>query len=150
MPLRSSILDKLRRIRAEAEFWGERFPVGASEAAISDLRGRCHAELSYSLPERHAAFLRIVDGLDFNGFVIYSSGGSGSDCEDLVHANLLWRDDPFKADFVIMAESGIDLFGHRPATGELFCADRTSFDVFERYASVDDLIEAVLDHMINV
>ncbi len=149
MSLKPSLASKLDRILSEARRWREAVPRGASDAEISVLEARCRAELRYPLQEQHAAFLRTVDGLDFNGFLIYGAGRTSSALGSFVDVNLLWRDDPSKAEFVIMAESGIDLFGHCPVTGELFCADRTGLDVMERYASVDDLIEAVLDRMID-
>ena len=63
--------EKLAEIAQEKSLYEEKVNSGASEDEIRLLRGEMVKELQQELPEGYAGFLETVNGLEFNGFILY-------------------------------------------------------------------------------
>jgi hypothetical protein len=138
----------LARIQADQRRAGEAKRARASEAAIADLSVRIQTILGLTLPPDYADFLRLSDGLEYNGLVLYDCA---STCEEPTHGfwqgvvatNLMWRDGPRAPGLLYLGETDMDLVGvdnaHRFLT-----IDRISDDITDNYPSFAALFAALM------
>ncbi|WP_225768824.1 YrhA family protein [Inquilinus sp. Marseille-Q2685] len=140
----------LNQIKAERVKWGDHTPSGASEECLSRISGQISQEFGYMLDPGHLNFFRLCDGLDNNGYLIYSSGcNSEANVEDLISANRAWHEDSEKKIYTFIAESGDSLFCHNNNRGIYCMLDRYSLDEYEEYDSAEELLRSVLKKMID-
>lgn len=128
-------------------------PPGSPET-LEKLEKMAQAVFSRGLPPEYAEFLKHMDGLNWNGLMIYASSmrvaadPENSFIQGFVEANLLWRDyDPNKA-YLIFAESGLSKYVFNIATSEYQILDRSSMERVKSVGSFEELItNAVTDHL---
>lgn len=150
MGSRSAFDDLLAPLEAAQAAVREQPQPGCGEARIETLRRRAEAELGHALPEDFCAFLRVRDGLNHNGLVIYSSetspivGNPTVSIQGVVEANLAWRDDAYFAYYLILGEGNLDLYVlHRPS-GDYHVIDRTPGNLIETHDSFRSLLATAL------
>jgi len=129
----------------------------ASEAALAALQARAQVALGVPVPAGYLTFLRLVDGLNWDGLFIYSSGPGPLVTEptvfvrDFVATNLAWRQaDPAAAARLYLAEDPELLYAYDPAGGaEPYLAyERASGTVNERFKSAEELLgRALIKHV---
>lgn len=117
----------------------------AAESDLTDLRRAAVTELGVDLPEPYLDLLRLADGVQFDGVIVYASHRApGDDAHtappDLVGSNLSLREADAFSDYVVFG--GADdllLVLHRP-TGEYQALDPFGLDADEVFDSFDALI----------
>src|SRR4026209_729318 len=94
----------------------------SSEAQIERLLERVRAELRTELPIEYLDFLRLTNGLDWNGVVIYASetlpitGHPDRFISGIVEMNLNYREDPRFEVLLVIGSNGMDLYTYRIST----------------------------------
>src|SRR5215831_12763554 len=127
-----------------------------SEEEIEQLRVRARAELSAEIPKDFTDFLRITNGLNFNGVFIYPSrttpiaGSPRIEMEGFVEMNLIWREgvDP-QGNYLFYADSDINLWGYNLAKAQYELRAKDCDDVEEVYESFDEMLVDVLRYSIE-
>src|SRR5215467_2446765 len=95
----------------------------ASEQEILELRRSAVAELGSDIPDGYAHFLRIINGLQFNGLCIYATRRTVVDVGTyqytlggFVDETLVWRSMADEgADLLVFGEGNIDIYVYNPA-----------------------------------
>jgi len=108
------------------------------------------------IAEDYADFLRITDGLNFNGVFIYpshtlpSSAHPGWYIDGLVEENLMWREavDP-EGTYLFYADSDINLWGYNLTTSQYELRAKDCDDVEEVYESFDAMLGDILRYSIE-
>jgi hypothetical protein len=140
----------LQEIGEALESANEASPPPCPPEALEKLEKMTQAVFSHGLPPEYAAFLQVMDGLDWNGLVIYASSTrpagepEGAFIQGFVEANLLWRDYEPNKEYLIFAESGLSKYAYNLAQAEYQILDRPSMAVVKSVASFDDLITEAL------
>jgi hypothetical protein len=127
-----------------------------SPEAAERLRFEARVELSCDLSGEYIDFLRITNGVEWNGLHIYASETSPlagyEDRNDMyiqgfVDANLDWRAYEPHRDYLYFANSGISLYAYNLVESRYEIQDQSSMDVAEVLPSFDHLIASALrDH----
>jgi hypothetical protein len=140
--------DVLERVRRDQQSAGELFRNGARADEIAGLRADLRMVLTVELPDDYANFLRLADGVDFDGIVFY---GTASDPAihtvfglGLVAANRLWRRTGENNDVLILGEDDMHLFVVSIATGTVERRDRVTAETTERFPGITAMITQVL------
>ena len=63
--------EKLEEIIQEKALYGEKVNSGALEKEIKVLNEKVAAELDVILPDEYIGVLEIINGIEYNGFMIY-------------------------------------------------------------------------------
>jgi hypothetical protein len=143
-----SVLEEVRKKRRDYDL--ENQP-GASPASLTKLREQARIELKMDVPEAYIRFLRLSDGLVWNGLEIYASekvplaGHTDRFIEGFVDANLDRRDVEACKELLIFGEGNIDLYVYNVHQRKHFILDRTSLDITEEADSFDSLIAKALE-----
>ena len=139
------------KILREAEY-GDRLPPPCPSAQLINVQKEAMAKLDVQLPEEYLEFLRVHDGLDWNGLQVYGAEDYESSPEKImgvVEVNLIRRDAPGWDEHLCLAESGDDSYGVRLEDGRFCGIDVVSGDVFEEYESFDHMISSVLRELLE-
>jgi hypothetical protein len=125
-----------------------------SEAGLASLRIRTKRELGCVLPDGYCALLRRVDGLDWNGLVVYASerqplaGASDGFIEGLVEGNLDFRDHEPMKEYLVFADDGVVLFTHNTTSNRYEVILRVGLTLLESFDSFDELLnDALAGHL---
>jgi hypothetical protein len=137
--------DPLTRIHAEQRIAGEQVSGPATPAACVALADRVQEAFAIVVPDAFLAFLQRCDGLDFNGLVLYGTGGTVHQrTPDLMAANTNWRANPALHDWLILGDNDTDLLAWHQPTGTCGRLDRVGLQQTETFPDVATMLERVL------
>lgn len=136
----------LKKVEQQASNYGETMQPPATEVMLNKLIEDSTKELQTTVPSDYLAFLRIMNGLDWNGMSIYactdavSADSSHARISGLIEANLNHRDIDVMQDFLVLGEDSMDVYVYDPKSKKYQARDRTAFDINETFNSFDDLV----------
>jgi hypothetical protein len=87
---------KLQEIVQEKNLYGEKINIGATESKIQLFIKAVKAELNVDLPNEYVKVLEVINGLEFNGFILYGIDQKLLDQEQnegiygLIEYNKIW------------------------------------------------------------
>lgn len=94
--------DKLQEIIQEKKIYGEKVNIGATEEEIAILFKQAKFEIDVDLPNDYAKILRLVNGLEFNGSILYGidqkllSKQPNQSINGLIEYNKIWYENEWK------------------------------------------------------
>lgn len=142
---------KLKKISKAEKEYGEELNNRASEAEVETLRTELKNRFKFELPKEYADVLKIVNGLEFNGYILYGideellEDTPENDIYGLLEMNSVWHEVEEQRVYLFLGESGTSWYVYHPETGEYIELDNPSGDVMEVYGSLDEM----LDHMLE-
>ncbi|MBG9598070.1 YrhA family protein [Bacillus mycoides] len=122
----------------------------ATDTEIGKLRERVKENFNVDLPSEYEEFLKIVNGLDFNGLVIYGVDPSLLDTErdelisGLMDTNEIWYENEFQKEYLFLGDSNIAWFCKNLSEGTYLELDKPSGTVMETYSDFNTMIEEAL------
>ena len=120
------------------------------EAQIERLREQARTELGDELPAAYLDFLRLSNGLDWNGLHFFAAettqlrGKRPGMIEGFVPANLGYRDVEEMRSFLIFGVSGMELYVYDKKNRDYRIQDTVSMDTYETYSDFDSLMTEAL------
>lgn len=140
----------IEQILVDQESHGEVGHGPATDEQITHASQQLGARFGAALPKDYARFLRRSNGLDYNGVLLYSAMDSGDEpgvgdfWYGLVAANATWREVSGHEGHLVLGEADMDLLTVAvDGTGPVL-RDKVSSDVNERFDSVAQAIESIL------
>ena len=129
------LLEKIERIESG---YGEKLNSPINLDKIKSLSENEINEVKIFIEQEYSRFLTKVNGLDFNGSVLY-----GLKTDDNCSAEVY---DFFEENkrFVFIGENNISWFVYNPNNDEYLELDMPSAEVVEKFNSLDDLLESFL------
>lgn len=121
-----------------------------SEQQIERLREQSRTELGDEVPEPYLDFLRLTNGLDWNGAQFFAAettqigGHRPGTIEGFVPANLGYRDVEEMRNFLVLGSSGMDTYVYDKKNRDYRVQDSVSMDTYETYADFGSLMTEVL------
>ena len=139
------IMEEMQLIKKQFDKYGIKIPSGCSDAMITDFLSDFEQEFNYTIDLGYIEFIRTLNGLEFNGFIIYpcvkNEENESVSGEDIIESNLTWIDgDESFMEKTVFAESDIDLYIKDLKTLDYQIVSKYSDEVFERFDSFEDLI----------
>jgi len=122
----------------------------ATEASLQHLCQRTRDELSAELPDGYLDFLRITDGLNWNGLFVYASDRNPAIntptifMQSFVENNLDWRSYEPHNNYLFYAEGDISLYGYNLVEKRYELQDRSSGDIISTFETFDEMITEAL------
>lgn len=147
--------DELDIIIREKSAYGEKVNRGASESIITLLKDKAAAELHTELPDGYPEFLLAVNGIEFNGYIIYGVDSTlpGSEPEQsicgFVENNLVWYENEWQMNYVFIGESSISWYVYDPEDKKYKKLDKPSGRCIMEYGSFDGMVEAILHNSLQ-
>lgn len=148
-----NLIDEVKRIASK---YNEILEPPCTEAKLKRLRERSRAELTTDVPNDYVDFLRIMDGLDFNGMLVYASeqttskDSSQAEIFGFVETNLMHRDVDVMRGYLVFGSDSLNIYVLDVRNNEYQVLDRASLDKATSFSSFDEMLEqAIKKHLIN-
>jgi hypothetical protein len=135
-------------LKAQAEKFGEKLEPPASRDELSNVEERAKVEFGIALPEEYLDFLRLADGLELNGLVVYGTKNSAIDPDgsqlDVLEMNRIARESRRAelSDNFIVGETSTGLLTFGRTNGSFQYRDRIGIDRVIEFSSFEEMLIA--------
>lgn len=150
----SNWLESLTSIRDIEVKYSETLRRAASDEEIAALKKEAIRKLGTTpLPHSYMTFLKQVNGLDFNGLVIYGVDGyllstASDDVYGFISMNEIWRENKEQKQYIFFADSSIAWYCLDLESNVYVELDKPSGTVMETYDSFDSLIYTAIQSVL--
>jgi hypothetical protein len=140
----------LKRVATEQRQAGSEPQPPSTDEELQGLVEDARQKLRIDLPAGYLDFLRLSNGFDWNGVVIYAAGttpiASHPDriIPDIIEMNLNYREDPRFADLLVIGSNGMDLYTYRISQNVYDIYDEVPHELLGTLATFDDLMTKAL------
>ncbi|MFP7735855.1 YrhA family protein [Priestia aryabhattai] len=139
--------DLLREIEKVEEKYGSSLRSPASDREIMELNHNIQEKLgSMALPEPYIEFLKKVNGLDFNGLVIYGVDKALLDKEvdediyGFIEANELWYENGWQKQYIFLGDSDTAWYFYDLKESLYVELDKPSGTLIQSFENFDSLL----------
>lgn len=148
--------DLLLEIKKIEERYGSSLRDSASGKEIIKLIDHAQKELGYiELSESYIDFLRKVNGLDFNGLVIYGVDQAfldkevNEDVHGFIETNQIWHENDGLKRYIFFGDSDTAWYGYDEQESVYVELDKPSGTLIQSFESFDSLIKDALETIIS-
>lgn len=125
---------------------------GARPDEIKTLNLKFTMKMKCSLPEEYLAALELINGIDFNGFVLYGIDPEillnqpNQEIQGIIDSNEVWYEfvDPERK-FIFLGDDSISWYVYEKDTEKYWLIDRPSTDPIEAFSTFDKLFDKMLE-----
>lgn len=142
--------DKLQEIIQEKKIYGEKVNIGATEEEIEIFFKKAKDELNVDLPNDYAKILELVNGVEFNGFILYGidqnllSMQPNQSINGLIEYNKIWYENEWQKKCIFIGESNISWYVYDFAECKYVELDNPSGRENEVFSSLEYMVEKIL------
>ena len=147
--------EELHRIASEKAKYDEKVNMGASDIEIGLFKAKVLAELKNEVPEDYIGFLEVVNGIEFNGFIIYGVDSELLEMKPNQHINgfidnnLVFYDNEWQKRYLFFGESSISWYVYDKEDKKYKELDRPSGGYIKEYESFYGMAEAILHNSLR-
>lgn len=141
---------KLEELIQQKRLFGENVNIGATEQKIHLFIKTVKDELNIDLPNEYIEVLRIINGMEFNGFILYGIDQRLLDEQQnekiygLIEYNKLWYENEWNKQYIFLGESNMSWYVY-DLTAHKFCElDNPSGTEMEKFNNLDHMVEKLL------
>ncbi|HGH7180322.1 TPA: YrhA family protein [Bacillus luti] len=122
----------------------------AKDTEVQRLRERVKEKFNVDLPREYEEFLKTVNGLDFDGLVLYGVDSSLLEAKKDEHicgfidTNEIWYENEFQKEYLFLGDSNIAWFCKNISEGTYLELDKPSGTVMETYNDFNTMLEEAL------
>lgn len=144
--------NKLQEIIQEKFLYGEQTNNGATKEEIDFLLKEIKSEFKIYLPDDYIQILKHINGLEFNGFVLYGIDQyllnieSNQNINGLIENNKIWYKNDWQKKYIFIGESNFSWYVY-DLIEYIYCElDKPSGSKIEMFNNIDILIEKILNN----
>ncbi len=130
--------------------FNDKLNTSATENEVQRLREHVKENFSIELPIEYEEFLKTVNGLDFNGLVLYGVDPSLLETErdeqicGLIEMNEIWYENEFQKEYLFLGDSNIAWFCKSLSDGTYLELDKPSGTIMNTYNDCNTMLEEAL------
>lgn len=142
--------DKLQEIVQEKNIYDEKINIGASEEEIQRFIEEIKLELKVDLPSDYVKILEVVNGIEFNGFILYGidqqilTKKQNQTINGLIEYNKIWYENEWQNKYIFLGESNISWYVYDLESKKYLELDNPSGRENEVFNTVECLVERIL------
>lgn len=143
--------DRLNDIIKEKQIYEEKINKGATEEEIESFKNRVTEELDVDLPEEYLAILKVVNGIEFNGFILYGidevllKDMPGQHVNGLIENNKLWYENEWQNQYIFLGESNISCYVFDVNAKKYFELDNPSGREINEFSNFVNMLDKLLN-----
>jgi len=141
---------KLQEIADEKNLYGEKINDGATTEAIQRFLKEVKSELNVDLPNEYVRFLEIINGVEFNGFILYGIDQYLQNEEQnqlvngLIDYNKIWYENEWQKQYVFLGESNISWYIYDLVERTYYQLDNPSGRKIQAFNNLEHLLVQLL------
>lgn len=142
--------DKLQEIVQEKNLYGEKINIGATAENVQLFLKEIKTELKVDLPGDCVKILEVVNGIEFNGFILYGIDQyllgmqPNQTINGLIEYNKIWHENEWQKKYIFLGESNISWYVYDLMECRYYELDNPSGRVNEVFNSLECLVEKLL------
>lgn len=143
--------EKLEKIEKEKRIYGEKINKGVDDATLENLRKELEHRFDVDLPQEYANVLKTVNGLEFNGYILYGVDEEFIEYEQnqaingIIEINSIWYENENQRAYLFIGESNITWYAYMLNTHEYVVLDNPSGRVLKKYIILDEMVDHILE-----
>ncbi|MDQ0221033.1 SMI1/KNR4 family protein [Peribacillus cavernae] len=140
----------LEEIIEEKKLYGEKVNIGASEAELTKFQKAVKEELNCELLNEYSEFLKIINGIEFNGFILYGIDEyllkitPNQHINGLISLNQIWYENEEQEKYLFLGESNISWYVYEINKKQFIELDNPSGREMDRFTHFDDMLKKIL------
>ena len=141
----------LEEIRQEEKRYGADINCGISEEEAGVFIKAVKDELGIALPEEYLKILRIVNGIEFNGFILYGVDESllqeapARSVNGLIDCNQVWYENEWQKQYLFLGEGSISWYVYELKTKKYCELDNPSGELSEEFDNLEQMLDKMLE-----
>lgn len=142
--------NKLQEIIQEKKIYGEKVNTGATEEEVEMFIKEAKIEINVDLPNDYAKILRVVNGLEFNGVILYGidqhllCNQPNQNINGLIEHNKIWHENECQKKYIFIGESNISWYVYDLIERQYIELDNPSGRENEIFTSLECMVEKLL------
>ncbi|MEC2077210.1 YrhA family protein [Metabacillus fastidiosus] len=143
--------EKLIEIKREKVIYNELINDGAADEQIEKLIIEVENVFHYKLPKEYLSFLSLVNGLEFNGFIIYGVDSYLLSCKvnqqiiGLISSNKIWYENEEQKQYIFLGESNISWYCFDLIEKKFIELDNPSGELISKYTDFETMLDKILE-----
>lgn len=147
--------EKLEKIKMKFEKdYGDSFNNSATDNEISKLKNSFLKKFGLELPTQYLEFLKYMNGIEFDGFIIFSidkdiiDNNTNQQVEGIINFNEILYENEFNKDYIFLADSDISWYVYNIKNKNFNILDKPSGELIETYNDFYSMLDNVLEEYI--
>lgn len=142
--------EKIEKIIEEKQIYNEKVNKGANKREVQLFKKRVNEELNIILPEEYLRALEVINGIEFNGFIVYGIDGIKLDetpnqyINGLIEYNKIWYENKHQRRYIFLGESNISWYVYDEELKKYYELDNPSGRIIEEFKCFEFLMEKLL------
>ncbi len=147
---KNTVRKKLEEIIHEMAMYGEKVNSGAGEKEIVQFNEKLEEELNIHLPREYIKLLKVINGIEFNGFILYGIDEEllektpNQSISGLIELNKTWYENEWQKSYVFWGESNTSWYVYDDIDKKYYELDNPSGTVCEEFADLESMLEKIL------
>jgi len=143
--------NRLREIIQEKRIYGEEVNQGASEEEIQLLLDKFENNFQKVLPYEYVKFLEEVNGIEFNGFILYGvdqeilANQSNQYISGIIECNKIWYENEWQRMYVFLGESNISWYVYDTYEKKFLELDNPSGRKNKKFLNLEHMLGEILN-----
>ncbi|GIO23683.1 YrhA family protein [Oceanobacillus sp. J11TS1] len=146
---------KLNEIKREKKLYEEEINIGAVEKEISDFEKKVLEEFKCKLPEDYKDVLRIINGIEFNGFILYGideeilKDKPNQQINGFLELNHIWHENVEQKKYLFLGESNISWYVYDLKSRKFLELDNPSGEKIGVFKNFNELFTNLLEDALS-
>ena len=142
--------DKLQKIVEEKNLYGEKINIGATTEEIELFFKETKTALNVELPSDYLKILETVNGIEFNGFILYGIDQNllnvkhNQTINGLIECNEIWYENEWQKRYIFFGESNISWYVYDLVEHKYCELDNPSGEEDEVFSNLESMVEKLL------
>ena len=142
--------DKLEEIKQVSVKFNDTLNDGITDKELEALISGVEKELQVSLPEAYIDVLKLINGLEFNGYILYGADKEllenipNQRINGLIDNNKVWYDNEWEKKYLFLGDSSISWYAYDVESGSYFELDKPSGDEMQEFSCFEEMLEKIL------
>lgn len=143
--------ERLEEIMQEEKKYGEEINSGISEEEAAIFVKEVEDELGLALPEDYIKILRTVNGIEFNGVILYGVDESilkevpKRNVNGLIDCNKVWYENEWQKQYLFLGEGSISWYVYDLKAEKYYELDNPSGEISEEFGDFEQMFDKMLE-----
>lgn len=146
--------DNLKKVIEEKKIYNEQVNLGASKREISKLIIEARKKLNIEIPKGYLDIISEVNGIEFNGFILYGideyllENEINQSIYGLIDSNQLWYENEEQKKYLFLGESNISWYVYEDKSKSFIELDNPSGREINKFNSFYEIFNKMLSDSI--
>lgn len=143
--------EHLEEIIQEEKKYGQEINSGISDEETALFIKEAEDKLSVTLPEEYIKVLRVVNGIEFNGVILYGADepilkeAPKRQVNGLIDCNQVWYENEWQKQYLFLGEGSISWYVYDLKAKTYYELDNPSGEIGEEFSNFEQMLDKMLE-----